>query len=29
MKYQQMEFDVRLDSERDLRENVMVAVDFA
>lgn len=29
MEYQQMEFDVRLDSERDLRENVMVAVDFA
>lgn len=29
MNYKQMEFDVRLDSERNLKENVMVAVDFA
>ena len=27
--YEQMEFDVRLESDRDLQENVNLAIDFA
>lgn len=28
-EYEQMEFDVRLESDRDLQENVNLAIDFA